>query len=193
MEDHALPELERMKPLVSKQVLEGMKSQGIRGDKEYLKRYHAERSIEALTKIRKDLFKKYRCTPTPTVVIPPLTQLPVFVLGTIMLGRLSLDPTPFDSESFLTLTTLAHPDPTMTLPIVLGLLSMANVESSNWVMNAAERERVRKIEEANAKAIAEGAQARFQPKAVIKSVLRGLSVGRIILCAMVPGVGISFL
>ncbi|KAG6866439.1 hypothetical protein C0991_003957 [Blastosporella zonata] len=188
MEDLALPELEKMKPLVSKQVFEGMKSQGVRGDKEYLKKYHMERSLEALTKIRKDLFKKYRCSPSATIAVPLLSQVPVFVLGTIMLGRLSLDPTPFDSESFLTLTTLAHPDPTMTLPIILGVLNMANVESSNWVMNAAERERAREIKEANAKAIAEGAQAKFQPRSILKSTLRVLSVGRIIICAMVPGV-----
>ncbi|KAG6911184.1 hypothetical protein DXG01_003051 [Tephrocybe rancida] len=191
MEDLALPELEKMKPHVSKQVFEIMKSKGIRGDKEYLKKYHKERSIEALTKIREDLFKKYKCSPTPSMVIPPLTQLPVFVTGTLMLGRLSLDPTPFDSESFLTLTTLAHPDPTMTLPIVLGLLSMANVESSNWVLNAAEREQARKVEERAAKVVAEGGEVKLKPRTIIKSALRGLSVGRIVICAMTPGVGVD--
>ncbi|KAF8076492.1 60Kd inner membrane protein-domain-containing protein [Lyophyllum atratum] len=187
MEESALPELERMKPVVSKQVLEEMKSKGIRGDKVYLQEVHKKRSIEVLSNLRRDLFKKYKCRPLPTIIIPPLTQLPVFIIGTIIFGRLALDPTPFDSESFLTLSTLAHPDPTMTLPIVLGIVTMANVESSNWVMNAAERERERQIEERNAKAVAEGAKPQIRPKTLIKSGLRALSIGRIILAAIAPG------
>lgn len=122
------------------------------------------------------------------MVVPAIAQLPVFVLGTVMLQRLSVAPTPFDSESFLTLTTLMHPDATLTLPVVLGMLTMANVESSNWLMNAAERERVRRIEEHNAKVIAQGDQPKIRPKSVIKSVLRILSVARIVICAMMPGV-----
>ena len=59
---------------------------------------------------------------------------------TIMFARLAADPTcPFDSESFLTLTTLNHPDPTFTLPVILGLVTMANVESSHWVLNPEEK------------------------------------------------------
>ena len=105
-----------------------------------------------------------------------------------MLQRLSLDPTPFDSEAFLTLITLTHPDPTLTLPIVLGMLTMANVESSNWFMNAVEREQMRRIEEQDAKAVAEGGKPKIRPKSVIKSGLRILSVARIAVCAMMPGV-----
>ncbi|KAH0587677.1 hypothetical protein H2248_006443 [Termitomyces sp. 'cryptogamus'] len=187
MEAQALPELEKMKPLVSKNVFEVMKSKGMRGSKEYLQNYHRERSIEALTKIRKDLFKRYRCSPTPSIIVPIIAQLPVFILGTVMLQRLSLHPTPFDSESFLTLTTLTHPDPTLTLPIVLGMLTMTNVESSNWLMNTAERERVRRIEEQDAKALVEGGKPKIRPKSVIKSGLRVLSVARIAICAMMPG------
>jgi len=106
----------------------------------------------------------------------------------MMLGRLSLDPTPFDSESFLTLTTLAHPDLTMTLPIILGILTMANVESSNWVMNAAERERERQMEERAVKRVGVDGQLQIKPKSLIRSGLRLLSVGRIIIAAMAPGV-----
>jgi inner membrane protein COX18 len=136
--------------------------------------------------------KEHNCTPLPSIIVPPLAQLPVFVLGTVMLGRLSLDPTPFDAESFLTLSTLAHPDPTMTLPIILGVITMANVESSNWVMNAAERERARQIEEQTAKRLAENGQLQIQPRSLIRSGLRILSVGRIIIAAMTPGVSAYF-
>ncbi|KAG5639282.1 hypothetical protein H0H81_004943 [Sphagnurus paluster] len=187
MEEVALPELQRIKPLVSKQVLEEMKSQKIRGDKAYLTEVHKKRSIEVLKTARTQIFKKYKCQPLPSIIIPPLTQLPVFILGTIMLGRLSLDPTPFDSESFLTLSTLAHPDPTMTLPIVLGILTMVNVESGNWVMNAAERQRERQIEEKHAQAQAEAGKPTIKPKAVIKFFMRGLSIFRIIIAAIAPG------
>jgi inner membrane protein COX18 len=76
----------------------------------------------------------------------------------------------------------------MTLPIVLGVITMANVESSNWVMNAAERERSRQIEEKNAKIRAEGGQPNIEPKKLIKSGLRLLSIGRILIAAITPGV-----
>lgn len=181
-----------------------MKKEGIRGEKKFLQEFHAKRSIELvgrfhigwdyaltssqLTARRKELFKIHKCRPLPSIIIPPLSQLPIFIIGTIVFGRLSLDPTPFDSESFLTLTTLAHPDPTMTLPILLGVITMANVESSNWVMNAAERERSRQIEEKNAKIRAEGGQPNIEPKKLIKSGLRLLSVGRILIAAITPGV-----
>ena len=38
-----MPEVSRMKPIVAKEVFEEMKRAGIRGDKEYLKQYHARR------------------------------------------------------------------------------------------------------------------------------------------------------
>lgn len=182
-----LPEINKLKPAVSKQVLAEMKQAGIRGDRRYLQDFHARRSIQILTARRKELFKEYNCRPLPSIIAPPLSQLPFFVITTVALGRLSLDPTPFDSESFLTLTTLAHPDPTLTLPIILGILTMANVESSNWVMNAAEREREQQIEEKHAKRIADGGKPHIQPKKVLKTVLRILSVGRIILASITPG------
>ncbi|RDB22844.1 Mitochondrial inner membrane protein COX18 [Hypsizygus marmoreus] len=187
IEERVLPEIERLKPIVSKEVLEQMKKDGIRGEKKFLQETHAKRCIEILTARRKELFKEHKCRPLPSIIVPPLAQLPIFVIGTIMLGRLSLDPTPFDTESFLTLTTLAHPDPTMTLPIILGIITMANVESSNWVMNAAERERARQIEERNAKRIAESGQKQIQPKGLIKPGLRLLSIGRIMIAAITPG------
>ncbi|KAM6495804.1 Membrane insertase OXA1/ALB3/YidC [Amanita muscaria] len=189
IEEVVIPQVEKLKPLVSRQVLEDMKKEGIRGDKETLQRIHTQRSVALLTAHRKELFAKHHCKPLPSMIIPPLSQLPFFVVTSVALGRLSVDPTPFDSESFLTLTTLAHPDPTMTLPIVLGVLTMANVESSNWLMSAAERERARRIEETNEKKRAElGNKARvIQPQKIVKSTLRFLSVARIVVAAMTPG------
>jgi inner membrane protein COX18 len=136
---------------------------------------------------RKELFARHRCQPWLTMLIPPLTQLPVFVGSSMFLSRLSQPPTAFDSESFLTLTSLAHPDPTAVLPIVLGVVTLANVESSSWFMGAAARER----EDAEQKRVAEQrAQGRIvlEPRKIVQSGLRFLSVGRILIGAVVPGV-----
>ena len=127
------------------------------------------------------------------MVLPPLSQLPVFIGFTIILSRLSQDPTPFDSESFLTLTTLAHPDPTMTLPIILGLITMANVESNSWLMNAAERAKLRSLEQEKAKRITEEGKRSIELGKVVKTALRGLSVLRIIVASVTPGVGFFLL
>ncbi|PPQ68003.1 hypothetical protein CVT26_007366 [Gymnopilus dilepis] len=64
---------------------------------------------------------------------------------------------------------------------------MANVESSNWVMNAAERQQQRVLEEREAKRVAEGGKPRIHPGKIIKSTLRGLSILRIIVAALTPG------
>jgi len=187
VEEIVTPEIEKLKPLVSKRVFEEMKTSDIRGDKKSLQKYHAEKCIQLLTTRRKELFKQYKCSPLPSIVIPPLTQLPVFVGFTFILSRLSIDPTPFDSESFFTLSTLAHPDPTMTLPVILGFLTMANVESGNWVLNAAEREQARKADQEEKKRVLEGGKPQLHPSKVLKTFLRGLSVVRIIIAAMTPG------
>ena len=116
-----------------------------------------------------------------------LTQLPVFVLTSAVLAQASRSPTPFDSESFLTLTSLAHADPTATLPIVLGIVTLANVESSRWFMTEEEKERERKVDQWTAEKRARG-HLILQPKKYIQSALRVLSLGRIMIGALVPGV-----
>ncbi|KAH9482736.1 hypothetical protein JR316_0004836 [Psilocybe cubensis] len=187
LEEIVIPEVEKLKPLVSKRVLEEMKAAGIRGDKKALQKMHSEKCVQVLTARRKELMKEHKCNPVPTIVIPPLSQLPVFVGFTIVLSRLSVVPTPLDSESFFTLTSLIHPDPTMTLPVILGFLTMANVESGNWVMNAAEKEQKRAVEAQEEKRVAAGGKPRIHPGNIIKSVLRTASVIRIIIAAMAPG------
>jgi inner membrane protein COX18 len=126
------------------------------------------------------------------MLVPVLTQLPVFVLTTAVLARLSQTPTPFDSESFLTLTTLSHADPTMLLPVVLGIVTMANVESSRWSMTEEEREREKKVRQWSSEKRAQG-HVIIEPKKHVQSALRLLSVGRIPLGALVPGVRVYFI
>lgn len=139
---------------------------------------------------RKELFAEHRCRPWLTMLIPPLTQLPLFVGSSMFLSGLSQPPSAFDSESFLTLTSLSHADPTFALPIVLGLVTLANVESSSsirWFASAEARER----EVLEKKRIAEQrAQGNivFKPQKIVQSALRLMSVGRILIGALVPGV-----
>ncbi|KAH8999232.1 hypothetical protein EDB92DRAFT_1932619 [Lactarius akahatsu] len=116
-----------------------------------------------MTARRDELFASHRCRPWVTMLVPPLTQLPLFVGSSMFLSRLSQPPTVFDSESFLTLTSLAHADPTAALPIALGIITLANVESSRWFISKEAKER----DELEQRGI--------------------LSVGRILIGSVVPG------
>lgn len=121
------------------------------------------------------------------MAIPPLTQLPVFVGCSVVLAHVSQHPTPLDSESFLTLSTLVHPDPTAALPIALGFITLANVESSRWFMTDQQREREAKVQTWKEEKIAKGERV-IEPQKIIKSALRLVSIGRILIATMVPGV-----
>ncbi|THH02747.1 hypothetical protein EW026_g141 [Hermanssonia centrifuga] len=120
------------------------------------------------------------------MLIGPLTQLPVFVSTSLMLSHASQPPTVLDSESFFTLSSLAHSDPTLTLPIVLGILTLANVESSRWFISTAALEREQKVAEWNTKKRAMGHTV-IEPKKIVQSTLRVLAVARILIAALVPG------
>lgn len=65
---------------------------------------------------------------------------------------------------------------------------MANVESGNWVMNAAEREQRRAIEAEETRRVATGGKAKIPAGKIIKTSLRALSIIRIIVAALTPGV-----
>ena len=121
------------------------------------------------------------------MLIPAVSQLPLFVGFSVMLNNLSRHPTVFDSESFLTLTSLAHADPTVTLPIVIGLLSLANAESSRWFISAEAAKREAQVQDWTNKRRARG-ETVIQPKKIIQSTLRMYSVARILISAVFPGV-----
>jgi inner membrane protein COX18 len=140
---------------------------------------------------RKELFAEHRCRPWLTMAIPPLTQLPLFVGSSMFLSRLSQPPTVFDAEAFLTLTSLAHADPTAALPIALGLITLANVESSRWFVSVEAKEREELEQRQTAEKRAQG-QIVLEPQKIVRSGLRLLSVGRILIGAVVPGVSTSF-
>ncbi|THH32934.1 hypothetical protein EUX98_g1273 [Antrodiella citrinella] len=120
------------------------------------------------------------------MIVPAVSQLPLFVGFSMMLSNVSRAPTVFDSESFLTLASLAHADPTVTLPIVIGLLSLANAESSHWFISAEAVKREAQVQEWADKKRAKG-EAVIQPKKIIQSTLRIYSVIRILVSAVFPG------
>jgi len=68
---------------------------------------------------------------------------------------------------------------------------MANIESGNWVMTAAEREQQRASEAEEARRVATGGKKRIQPGKIIKSSLRLLSIVRIVVAALTPGVSFN--
>ncbi|KAK7060579.1 hypothetical protein VNI00_001345 [Paramarasmius palmivorus] len=188
MEENVLPVLRKEKPIVAQQEFEAMQRERITGDKEYLKKVHSQRCEAIMKARRKELWKIHNCNPLVTMAVPPLSQMPPFVILTVVFARLSMDPfSGFDAESFFTLTTLNHADPTMTMPVILGLLTMANVEANSWVLTASEKRMQKEIQEKKEQAAQEKGVRHIEPQKIVKSIMRALSVGRIGLGAIAPG------
>ncbi|GAA5966507.1 hypothetical protein JCM3765_007593 [Sporobolomyces pararoseus] len=103
------------------------------------------------------LAKEFNCSPRLTLILPPLIHIPIFITATLTLrdactralSTLSLTSTdlPIEESSYLTQTGLNHlqelsstsflwcpslilPDPTMFLPLGVGIISLLNVELS---------------------------------------------------------------
>lgn len=120
--------------------------------------------------------------------MPIVTQLPLFVGTSMVLSHAtSTAATVLDSEAFFTLTSLAHPDATLTLPIMLGMITLANVESARWFVSAEVLEREQKVAAWTAERRARG-ESILEPRKIYQTSLRIMSVARILIAAMVPGV-----
>lgn len=140
---------------------------------------------------RKELLKKHHCTTAATMAIPIISQIPLFVTSTMFFSHIAHRPTPLDDESFWALTSMARPDPTATIPIALGLVTLANVETSHWFVGEEKRERTRVAQEAKErreKELESQGNLRLQPRSIIQGGLRVFSVARIIIGTMVDGV-----
>ncbi|KAH9844255.1 60Kd inner membrane protein-domain-containing protein [Rhodofomes roseus] len=181
-----MPQVEQEIPELNKQAIADMKKDGYRGELEVARKERNKRLKVLADARKKELLVKHGCTPLPTMLIPPITQLPLFVGFTVILSRASQAPTGFDSESFLTLTSLSHSDPTLALPIVVGLVTLMQVESTRWFASAAAMQRQAKVAEWVAARRAKG-EAVLEPGKIVQSGLRGLSVARILIAAVVPG------
>lgn len=135
---------------------------------------------------------EHKCGPRMTFLLPAITQLPLFFGSTFVVSRLCQSPTPLDMESFLTLSNLSHVDSTMTLPIVLGLITLANVESSTWFMTASQRgEKAAANEKLRERA--EAGTMKLEWGTIVKPSLRFISVIRVVWAATMPGVSVTFM
>ncbi|KLO18035.1 hypothetical protein SCHPADRAFT_820380 [Schizopora paradoxa] len=209
MEEEAIPKLLEYRNQAARSVALEMKNERFRGNIDVFKQEHGSRLRKLLSARQKALFSEYRCNPTPTLAIPMFTQLPIFVASTMFFSHLSTpavaSPSGLTDESFLTLTSLAHPDATATLPIVLGLVTLANVETSHWFMGAGRasreasadarrKEERKKIIEENEKAPA-GQKTRLplpSTREIIQNALRLFSIARIVIGVMVDGTVIVY-
>ncbi|KDQ64575.1 hypothetical protein JAAARDRAFT_117940 [Jaapia argillacea MUCL 33604] len=185
-EELVIPHLQELQPKVAQAVYNEMKKAGIRGPKEKLQAYHSHKVKQLLSTRRKQLYSEHHCSPITTMAIPVATQLPLFAATSLVLSNISHAPTPLDSESFLTLTSLAHADPTATLPIALGLITLANVDASRWFISEEKREQQLKVEKQDEAKRARG-ELVLKPMKMVQSGLRILAVGRILVGALVPG------
>lgn len=185
-EEVVIPQLKAERPAILQRVHEEMRKDGFRGNREEAMKEHAKRAQPLIKARQKELAKEHGCSVLPTMLIPPLTQLPLFVGLSMVLGRASTAPTVLDSESFLTLTSLSHGDPTGTLPILLGVITFANVDASRWFMTADARAREQQVAEWTAKRRAAG-ETVLEPKKIFQAALRVASVGRILIALLVPG------
>ncbi|KAK0468233.1 60Kd inner membrane protein-domain-containing protein [Desarmillaria tabescens] len=182
-----IPEVEKRKPYIWQEELIKMRKEGFRGDKEETRKVLSKRIQPIFKGLEKQLCKVYRCQKIPTMVVPPLSQMAVFFPMSIFFGGVATDPfSGFDAESFMTLTSLSHPDETLTVPILVGLITMANVESSTWFMTATEKQAVAQREQRRKDAASKGVH-HITPANGIKQALRVVSVMRIVFAAQVSG------
>jgi len=185
-EEVVLPQLLQERPQIFQRIHEEMRKDGFRGTREEAMAEHAKRAQPMLKARQKELCKEHNCTVLPTMLIPVVSQLPLFVGLSMVFGRASIPPSVLDSESFLTLTSLTHGDPTLTLPIALGVVTFANVDASRWFMTPEALAREQRQAEFNAKKRAAG-ESVFEPRKIFQNTLRLASVGRILIAALVPG------
>jgi len=127
-----------------------------------------------------------------TLLIPVALNLATFIPMSLTMLAIAMPPTPLDSEAFLTLTALTHPDPSNILPVVIGIMNFANVDSHRWLMPPVRREEVRQREEAAASAAAAAGKPenrlQIKPAAMWGFGMRFLSVARIVFAMYMPGV-----
>jgi len=167
-------------------VMKDLVKEGIKGTKEGLNAVYSKRFNEVAKARRKELLSKHGVSPMLTMAVPALTQLPVFVISSMVFSRLTQPPSVLDSESFLTLTSLLNPDPTAAIPILIGMITLANAESAKWFISDTQKSLQEKVEKRNAEKRAQGHTV-VEPKNIVQNGLRVMSVGRILIAAMVPG------
>ncbi|KAF8525318.1 60Kd inner membrane protein-domain-containing protein [Gautieria morchelliformis] len=166
---------------------ERAQQQLVKADSEAARDYFNHIITKRLKTKRDELFKLHNCTPWITMLVPPISQIPIFVLLSATFLHAANEPgSVLRNEEFLTLNSLAHPDPTVVLPIALGLISLASIETSGWFTSEEQSRRFAEVRRREQTRRAHG-KIVIQPMKYVRSILRGLSVGRIILASMAPG------
>jgi mitochondrial inner membrane protein COX18 len=209
MEEAVVPQLEKSKPEIYTRVIQQMQKEQVRGTRESIKQEHAKRSAaqvrpcpsqlsplqsrvspphSQLRSLQKELCATYRCKPWPTALAPLASQLPLFIGITYVLRHLSADPTPFDSESFMSLANLANPDPTFALPVVLGIITLVNVESYKWFQTPTQIAQEQNAQSLTSKRRTEG-RIIVPWREIFRTGMRLATPVRMIVAAMMPGVG----
>lgn len=137
-----------------------------------------------LQRAQRDLEKQYKCHPWVTAGVPIIGQMVPFLAASLTFRQVALPPTPFDAESFFTLTSLASIDYTTTLPIAVGLITMANVEMSTWFrpLRGASPSPKPQTE------LTEPAPPKISLAVVIKPILRFMALFRVVVASFLPGV-----
>ncbi|KIY74032.1 hypothetical protein CYLTODRAFT_364300 [Cylindrobasidium torrendii FP15055 ss-10] len=186
-ETRVMPELRAARPQIWHEGLAAMRKEKFEGDKDAWRAELAKRSEGPVRALMKTLARKHHATRMPTVLVPALAQLAMFVPATYFLTRVAASPfSMFDAESFLSLASLAHPDETLVLPIALGLITFANAEASTWFMSSRERDDEMKRKEKRVADAANGVRT-LSPGAISRTLMRGLSVFRILIATQVSG------
>lgn len=124
------------------------------------------------------------------MLAPQLVQLPLFILTSLVIQHACVYPSPLDSESFFTITSLVYPDRTNAFPIAVGVLSLANVETAKWLVGGEQAREMLRREEAQRNKDKKDGVIRIRPQLISKSLLRGLSIVRIVIGSLMPGVGL---
>ncbi|KZV77190.1 hypothetical protein PENSPDRAFT_679391 [Peniophora sp. CONT] len=183
------PELKAASKDLQKEENLKMIAEGVRGTQEQLNKMYRERFKKTMQEKRKELMKKHNASSGLTTTLPALTQLPLFFGMSAFFARLSYAPYAglLDTESFFTLSSITHADPTATIPVLLGFITLANTESANWFMP----DRVKAADERDRKRVADAvARKEFAVPAInrlMRPAMRMGAIVRIVVAMIAPG------
>ena len=126
------------------------------------------------------------------MLVPPAVQLPLFVVLSMIFQTACIPPSPLEMESVFTFDSLTQPDSTATMPIVVGLLSLANVDTSKWLVGGKTAQNKLSKDELETQKQDKDGVIKIRPQQMVKGILRLLSVARILVAMSFPGVMLSF-
>ncbi|KAH7105410.1 hypothetical protein BKA62DRAFT_766781 [Auriculariales sp. MPI-PUGE-AT-0066] len=144
---------------------------------------------------RKQLFSHFGVGISRTVILPTLVQLGTFIPMSMLFVFIAVPPTPLDSECFMHLTNLTRNDPSNILPVAIGILNMANVDSHRWLVRTPLLKEQQQVDQNVIQAqIAKGGplkrrnfELKLNPSGMMTALARSFSVLRIVFAMQMPG------